>query len=132
MGMKGAAIATVIARAITFVASISVLHFKYKMLDFKKPKFIDAFNSWKKILYIAIPAAGANIINPIILFVVTGIVARFGETSVAAFGVVSKLESFAMIFITSSVIRRLPRSTRSNAHSLLPIPLFPVSIIPTP
>lgn len=99
LGMKGAAIATVIARGITLIASILLLHYKYQMLDFRIPKFQDALSSWRKILFIAVPATGANIINPIVLFFVTSIVARFGEISVAAFGVVSKVESFAMIFI---------------------------------
>lgn len=99
MGMKGAAVATVIARGITLVASLSVLHFKYKMLDFKTPAFKDALASWKKILFIALPASGSNVIQPLVLSVITGVVARFGDHAVAAFGVVSRIESFAMIFV---------------------------------
>lgn len=38
MGIKGAAYATVIARAFTLVASLYILTFKYKMLDYKVPK----------------------------------------------------------------------------------------------
>lgn len=99
LGMKGAAVATVIARAITLVASLAVLHFKYKMLDFRRPSLIEAIISWKKILFIAIPAAGSNIIQPLVLSIVTGVVARYGDHAVAAFGVVSRIESFAMIFV---------------------------------
>ncbi|MBJ00487.1 MAG: MATE family efflux transporter [Halobacteriovoraceae bacterium] len=99
MGIKGAAWATVIARAFTMIASIGVLHFKYRMLDFRFPKASEAISSWKKILFIGIPAAGANIITPLALSLSTAIVARMGQESIAAFGVVSRIESFALIFI---------------------------------
>lgn len=99
MGIKGAAWATVIARAFTMIASIGVLHFKYRMLDFRLPKASEAISSWKKILFIGIPAAGANIITPLALSLSTAIVARMGQESIAAFGVVSRIESFALIFI---------------------------------
>tara|TARA_Y100000780_G_scaffold232594_1_gene268610 strand:+ start:277656 stop:279056 length:1401 start_codon:yes stop_codon:yes gene_type:complete len=99
MGIKGAAWATVISRAFTMAASISVLHFKYKMLDFSFPNIGDAIESWKKILFIGVPAAGANVITPLALSLSTAIVARMGQESIAAFGVVSRIESFALIFI---------------------------------
>lgn len=99
MGMKGAAVATVIARAITLIASLSILHFKYQMLDFWPPSMKEAINSWRKILFIAIPAAGSNVIQPLVLSVITGVVARYGDHAVAAYGVVSRIESFAMIFV---------------------------------
>lgn len=99
MGMKGAAVATVIARGITLVASLSVLHFKYNMLDFKRPAIKEAIVSWKRILFIALPAAGSNIIQPLVLSIITAVVARFGDHAVSAFGVVSRIESFAMILV---------------------------------
>ncbi|MEX0799071.1 MAG: MATE family efflux transporter [Bacteriovoracaceae bacterium] len=99
LGMQGAAIATVIARGFTMAASLYILHFKYQMLDFKRPKFQKALESWKEILFIGAPAAGANMITPITLSVVTAIIARISEESVAAYGVVSRIESFALIFI---------------------------------
>lgn len=106
MGMKGAAIATVIARAMTLFASFYVLYFRYKMLSFSLPKLSEAIDSWKKILYITLPSAGSNIITPLIWTVITGIVAKIGIEAVAAFGVVSKIESFAVlaIFAISSSI----------------------------
>lgn len=99
MGIKGAAWATVIARAFTMVASLYILKFKYDMLDFKTPKLSDAIASWKKILFIGVPAAGANLVTPLTLSLATAIVARMGQENIAAFGVVSRVESFALIFI---------------------------------
>lgn len=99
MGIKGAAYATVIARAFTLVASLYILTFKYKMLDYKVPKLRDALRSWKRILFIGLPAAGSNIVTPLSISLVTAIIARISHESVAAFGVVSRVESFALIFI---------------------------------
>lgn len=99
LGMKGAAIATVIARAMTLFASLYVLHKRYKMVSFELPSFHNAIESWKKILHITIPSAGSNVITPLIWTMVTAIVAKMGTEAVAAFGVVSKIESFAVIVI---------------------------------
>ncbi|MCO4756058.1 MAG: MATE family efflux transporter, partial [Bacteriovoracaceae bacterium] len=99
MGVKGAAWATVIARAFTMIASLSVLHFKYKMLDFTLPRFSVALESWKKLLFIGIPAAGSNMVTPIALSFTTAMIARISQESMAAFGVVSRIESFALVFI---------------------------------
>ncbi len=99
MGMKGAALATVIARALTMVASLYFLKFKYHMIEFRTPKLSEAIESWREILYIGLPAAGANMITPISLSALTALVARMGEAQIAAFGVVTRVESFALIFI---------------------------------
>ena len=99
MGIKGAAWATVIARAFTMVASLYVLRFKYNMLEFKPPKIKDAIDSWREILFIGLPAAGSNMVTPLSLSIVTAIIARISDESMAAFGVVSRVESFALIFI---------------------------------
>jgi putative MATE family efflux protein len=99
MGVKGAAYATVIARAVTFAVSLWFLHFKYQMIDLKRPKISIACKSWKKILEIGIPAAGTNLLSPLAVTVVTAFIARLGDQQLAAYGVVSKIESFAFIFI---------------------------------
>jgi len=108
MGLKGAAVATVVARATTLVAALYVLHFKYKMLDFKKPKLLDAIDSWKRILFIAGPSVASSVINPLALSAATAIIARFGDSYVAAFGVVSRIESFAMIVIIAVSVSIAP------------------------
>jgi putative MATE family efflux protein len=99
LGMKGAAIATVLARALTLVASLYVIHNRYHMISFKRPTLEIAIESWKKIMHIAIPAAGSNIITPVVWSFITAIVATMGTEAVAAFGVVSRIESLAVIVI---------------------------------
>lgn len=95
--LQGAAIATVIARATTLVAALFVLHFKERMLYLKIPSAQDTLWCWKDILYVGLPAAGSNMINPISIGVVTSMLAGFGAEAVAAFGVASRIESLAMI-----------------------------------
>ena len=62
--------------------------------------------SWKKILYIGIPAILTQILFPISNVILTRIAANLGEPTVAAFGVGSRIESIAMIgsMALSSVI----------------------------
>ncbi len=98
-GIKGAAMATVISRAVTLVASLYFLHFKFQMIDWTVPKLSTALESWKKIMHIAIPTAGTNLLAPLAMAVATGLVARIGEAEIAAYGVVNRVESFSLIYI---------------------------------
>jgi Na+-driven multidrug efflux pump len=52
-----------------------------------------------EMLKIGIPASGSNMLTPIAAGVLTAIVASYGETAVAAFGVGTRLESIACLVI---------------------------------
>ena len=106
LGLAGAAIATVIARAVTLVISLYILHFRDKMLTFVKPKLKAIVDSWKNILYIGIPTAGTRVIIPLAIGVITRIVASYGPEAVAGYGVSSRIEFFALtvIMALSSVL----------------------------
>ncbi len=99
MELQGAALATVISRGTTLIAALFVLHFKEKMLYLKLPTIRDTLWCWKDILYVGLPAAASNMINPISIGVVTSLLAGFGAEAVAAFGVASRIESFALIAV---------------------------------
>ncbi len=99
MELQGAALTTVISRAITLIAALFVLHFKERMLYLKLPSIQNMLWCWKDILYVGLPAAGSSMINPISIGVITSILAGFGAEAVAAFGVASRIESFALIFL---------------------------------
>lgn len=106
MGLRGAAIATVFARAIGLFIGLYVLHFRNNMLTFKSPGLAQIVNSWKNLLSIALPAAGAKIIVPIAIGIVTHLIATYGAAPVAAFGAAARAEFFmlAIIMALSSVI----------------------------
>lgn len=95
--LQGAALATVIARALTFVASLLVLHYKEHLLCFQRPKLSEMLRCWLDILRIGLPAAMTSMITPISVGIITSLLATYGQEAVAAFGVASRIESFALI-----------------------------------
>ncbi len=97
LGLEGAAIATVIARATTLVASLYLLHFRVHLLNFEMPKLKDVWHSWKQVGAIALPATATNLLVPVAMGVVTRLVAEHGSDAVAAWGVGSRIGALAMI-----------------------------------
>lgn len=99
--MRGAALATVIARAGTLIAALYILHFRDHLLDFKLQSVRLMWQSWKQILFIGLPTAGTNILMPVSLGIITRMAAIFGPAAVAAVGVGSRIEAFALIPVMS-------------------------------
>ena len=95
--VEGAAWASLIARAVTAVVSLGVLVFRERLIAFAVPPMAALLASWKRVLFVGVPAAFGNAVNPLGITVVTAIVATFGTTSVAAFGVATRVEAFAAI-----------------------------------
>jgi len=99
LGLAGAALATLIARAMTLVASLSVLKFNKQMLSSRFPNWQETFSCWRDILYVGLPAAGSTMITPISVGIITSLLAVYGSVTVAGFGVASRIESFALIVL---------------------------------
>ncbi len=99
LGLKGAAIATVIARATTLIVALWVLIYRDKMVSFDLPSYKTLLASWSPVLYIGLPAAGTKIIFPFAIGVVTRLLASYGPSAVAAFGVATRIEFFALIAV---------------------------------
>lgn len=99
LGIRGAAIATVVARATTLVIAIRVLYIREKMITLQPPPVREALRSWGRLLYIGLPAAATNVIIPVGLGIVTAMVAVYGQEAVAGLGVASRVEGFAMALI---------------------------------
>jgi putative MATE family efflux protein len=95
-GIRGAAFATLISRVVTLIAAMYVLIYREKMLTRVIPTVQQAFESWKSILYIGIPAGGTNMLVPVSTGIITGLVASYGNEAVAAYGVGSRIEFFAL------------------------------------
>jgi putative MATE family efflux protein len=106
LGLKGAAIATVFARALSLIIGLYVLHFRKNMLTFKSPGISEVISSWKSLLSIALPAAGAKIIVPIAIGIVTYLLSGYGPAAVAGYGAASRAEFFllAVVMALSSVL----------------------------
>ena len=97
LGIKGAALATVISRATTLVASLAFLHYRERLLLFTLPKLKEVWRCWSSILSVGLPAASTNLIAPISVGLLTSLIARYGPEAVAGFGIASRVEAFALI-----------------------------------
>ncbi len=113
LGMPGAAVATVIAACLTWLCSYYMLAFKEKLLDFSLPSLINLLDNWRKCLAIAIPAIFANIMTPLAAAIMTAMIARHGEASVAGFGVGARIESMSLL-ITFALSSTLPMFIGQN------------------
>jgi putative MATE family efflux protein len=102
MGIEGAAIATVISRFFTLLASVSVLHFREKMLINPLHSIKESLENFKNLIYVGFPAAIYNMLPPISMAILTKILAGLGHLQVAGFGVYARVEAFAFILIFSA------------------------------
>lgn len=98
MGVEGAAIATAIARTISFTSALYILYHREKLITIKRTHFYLIKESWKEILQIGIPTALVRMITPIATGIITGLLASFGTAAVAGFGAGVKIERFALAF----------------------------------
>ena len=106
MGLNGAAMAALLARAAIFVGTLYFMRFRLDMLSFNKPDPGELRKSWADVLHVGIPAAGTNAIIPIATGVITAMLARYGPDAVAGFGVASRVESLTLVlfYALSAVI----------------------------
>lgn len=108
LGLQGAAIATVAARAIAMVLSLLFLHFKEKLIDFTLPSFQKFTTSIKQISYVAIPSAASRLLMPLTMAIIMRFVAGIGPIAIAAFGVAIKIEMFAFLLIMALATALIP------------------------
>ncbi len=106
MEMQGAALATLISRALTFVLSLWVLYAQEEMITLNRPSQTKLWESFRSILRIALPTGATNLVLPLGIGMVTKLVATFGTAAVAAYGVAFKVEMLAlyMLMALSAVI----------------------------
>ncbi len=97
-GVQGAAFASVLSWVIGTLLVFWYLNHK-QLICFIVPQGSSWFRSARQILKIGLPAAGANMLTPIAMAVMTAIIAVYGTEAVAAFGVGSRLESLASVVV---------------------------------
>lgn len=109
MGIRGAALATVISRFIGMIATLSFLHFHAGLLDLKRPALKEILESWKRILHVGLPSAFTQVLMPLTRGVITRLAAfTGGATAVAAVAAGSRIEGFANIIIMSYSMALVP------------------------
>ena len=97
MGLDGAAMAALLARATIFIGTVYLMRYRLDMISFNMPDLGEMRRSWADILHVGIPAAGTNVIVPLGAAIVTAMIARFGPDAVAGFGVASRIESLMLV-----------------------------------
>ncbi len=97
MGVKGAAIATVISNIVGCAAVIYGFTMGKSSIKIRPKHFRFDFSIIKKIFQIGIPASLSQISMSISLFVMMRIVSYFGPLAIAAFGIVFRLDSIAIL-----------------------------------
>ena len=96
MGLRGAALATVISWGATFVLMLyllqinDLLKLSEILSDFKQLKDV------QEVVVINSSTVTAQVITPLSVIVLTRIVSGFGEHAVAAFGIIARIESLGL------------------------------------
>ena len=99
MGIQGAALATLFSWVGACIFLFYFLAIRHELIHKGLPSTQVFKTSSREMLRIGIPASGANMMTPLAAGVMTAIIAGYGETAVAAFGVGSRLESMACMVI---------------------------------
>lgn len=97
LGIRGAAIATVISRSSTLAIVLWAVALRERMIP-RAVQLARFGGSVRRIVFIGVPAALTNLALPISIAVVTRLVSRFGQEAVAGYGVATRLESFSLVF----------------------------------
>ena len=108
LGVMGAALSTTIAYSIALAMGIYYLAFKKKLVS-TDSLHLDKFkDSVRRLVVIAIPAGVANIIQPAVGAIIVMLLAVHGDEAVAAYGVATRIEALAMIFVIALALGMAP------------------------
>lgn len=97
MGIKGAALATVIAQLISAILVWQVVSRRHKLLCFNHIDQRGLRHAWALMIHYAIPAAIGMLLMPVGSAVVTRITASFGNAAVAGVAAAGRLEMVAFV-----------------------------------
>lgn len=112
MGIRGAALATVISWLFTFILMIILLTKNHLISVRAIESLKNAGRRIGEIMIIGIPAVTAQILNPIAISVITRVVAKSGDNAVAAYGIVTKVESLGLTVILALSVILTPLAAR--------------------
>ncbi|HSM68708.1 MAG TPA: MATE family efflux transporter, partial [Xanthomonadales bacterium] len=97
LGIRGAALATVISTALMLTFTLYHLHFRLGVYASPFAPLRTVIDSWRHMLVIGIPAMITNAIIPVSNAIVVAMIANFGVEAVAGFGVAMRLEPIFLI-----------------------------------
>lgn len=97
LGLRGAALATLLGRTFTLVVALWVLVRRERIVALRFDGVAAIWASWREILRVGGPAALTSLAQPLTVGLVTGLAASLGPEAVAAYGAGGRVDSFAMI-----------------------------------
>jgi len=95
--IAGAALATLTANVIVLTGTLTYLHFKLRVFANPFVKAGEIIESWKAMLHVGAPAMLTNTVVPIANSITIAMIAGFGVTAVAGFGVGIRIEPMVLI-----------------------------------
>ncbi|MDZ8118350.1 MATE family efflux transporter [Pontiella agarivorans] len=120
LGMKGAALATVISRGLGASASLLILHFKHQLIDWSRPRIKQALDSWKNIIQLGIPAALTQALTPLAQGYYIRLAAGVGGVkAVAAMATGTRIETIVFIIsmaYSMAIVPFVGQNFGANAH----------------
>ncbi len=97
MGIRGAALATVISQASSAVWLVYLLYRKHRLLAWGSWNLAQYMLSLRQIMSFAVPSVLSLILMPVSASVITRLLSHFGNEAVAAAGAASRIEMFAFV-----------------------------------
>ncbi|HPC94335.1 MAG TPA: MATE family efflux transporter [Sedimentisphaerales bacterium] len=97
MGIRGAALATVIAQGVSTLWLFRLLYAKHRLLLLQSWGLAAYCTSFGSILRLGVPSILSMILMPVSATVVTRILSGFGNAAVAAIGAAQRIEMFAFV-----------------------------------
>src|SRR5690625_2652368 len=96
--LRGAALATLITRALTLVVALYILYYLVHLMVNNLVGWQKLRRSWAVIVHVGLPAMAANVVVPLSIAVIVMMVARYGTDAVAGLGVAGGVEP-AMVIV---------------------------------
>lgn len=97
MGIRGSALATVLAQSVSTAWLLRLLVRRHRLLAFRKWRVEEYLDSFRRIVGFAVPSVLSMALMPISAGVITRILSGFGHEAVAASGAATRIESFAFV-----------------------------------
>ena len=79
LGVKGAALASVLSNVLFLIASVLILVYRDNLIQFANHSLNSVIESWKKILHVGLPAIASNLIAPVSMALVTALIVVTGK-----------------------------------------------------
>ncbi len=119
MGIRGAALATVIAQGVSTVWLLHLLWRKHRLLMLGRGAFRGQLASFRRILGFAVPSILSMVLMPISAGVITWILSGYGNEAVAATGAAGRIEMFAFVIPMALGISLTPFVSQNHGANRL-------------